>query len=258
MQSGAITSYIDVAQLTLYLFWGFFFGLVLYLHRENKREGYPLVNRGANGITVEGFPPVPAPKEFLLHDGTVRYAPRDETAAEVFGEPSGNFPGAPFDPAGNPMLSGMGAGAWAERPDVPDTGFDDHLPKIVPLRAAGDFFLAWEDPDPRGMVVLGGDGMRAGTIADVWVDRSEVIIRYLEVALDAGIGAGTVLLPMTFADISGHWRRIRVAALMAAQFADVPKLKNPDSVTFLEEEKITAYYGGGMLYAKPSRNRPLL
>ena len=77
-------------------------------------------------------------------------------------------------------------------------------------------------------------------------------------SLDAGIGTGTVLLPVTFADISGHWRRVRVAALMAAQFADVPKLKNADSVTFLEEEKITAYYGGGMLYAKPSRSRPLL
>ena len=30
----------DVAQLLLYVFWIFFFGLVLYLHRESKREGF--------------------------------------------------------------------------------------------------------------------------------------------------------------------------------------------------------------------------
>lgn len=38
---GAITSYIDVAQVTLYVFWIFFAGLLFYLLRENKREGYP-------------------------------------------------------------------------------------------------------------------------------------------------------------------------------------------------------------------------
>jgi len=29
-------------------------------------------------------------------------------------------------------------------------------------------------------------------------------------------------------------------------------------VTMLEEEKIQAYYGGGMLYAEPGRTEPLL
>ena len=32
----------DIAQLSLYLFWAFFIGLVIYLQRENMREGYPL------------------------------------------------------------------------------------------------------------------------------------------------------------------------------------------------------------------------
>ena len=45
MSTGAITHYIDVAQLTLYVFWIFFAGLVYYLHRENKRER----NRDQNG-----------------------------------------------------------------------------------------------------------------------------------------------------------------------------------------------------------------
>ena len=40
----AITSYFDVAQITLYLFWGLLAAVIYYLHRENKREGYPLVS----------------------------------------------------------------------------------------------------------------------------------------------------------------------------------------------------------------------
>ncbi|MBL8337961.1 MAG: photosynthetic reaction center subunit H, partial [Rhodoferax sp.] len=42
METGSLTGYIDVAQVTLYVFWVFFAGLVYYLHQENKREGYPL------------------------------------------------------------------------------------------------------------------------------------------------------------------------------------------------------------------------
>ena len=45
---------------------------------------------------------------------------------------------------------------------------------------------------------------------------------------------------------------------MASQFADVPALRNPDEVTLLEEEKVTAYYGAGTLYATPARAEPLL
>jgi photosynthetic reaction center H subunit len=44
METGAITSYIDVAQVVLYAFWIFFAGLIYYLHQEDKREGYPLLS----------------------------------------------------------------------------------------------------------------------------------------------------------------------------------------------------------------------
>ena len=33
---------VDVTQIVLYAFWLFFAGLVYYLRREDKREGYPL------------------------------------------------------------------------------------------------------------------------------------------------------------------------------------------------------------------------
>ena len=58
------TQYIDITQLVLYAFWFSFFGLMLYLRREDKREGYPLVSNEP-GRTVQGFPAYPGPKEFI-------------------------------------------------------------------------------------------------------------------------------------------------------------------------------------------------
>ena len=79
MQTGAITGYIDVAQLALYGFWLFFAGLIWYLHRENKREGYPLVSPERSGrVVIEGFPGVPSPKTFHMHDGTTVSVPRPD------------------------------------------------------------------------------------------------------------------------------------------------------------------------------------
>jgi len=42
MPTGALTGYVDVAQVVLYAFFLFFAGLVFYLRREDRREGYPL------------------------------------------------------------------------------------------------------------------------------------------------------------------------------------------------------------------------
>jgi photosynthetic reaction center H subunit len=58
------TPYIDVTQLLLYVFWFAFFGLMLYLRREDKREGYPLVSNEP-GRKVQGFPAYDGPKEFI-------------------------------------------------------------------------------------------------------------------------------------------------------------------------------------------------
>jgi photosynthetic reaction center H subunit len=35
-------AYFDGTQIVLYAFWLFFVGLIIYLRREDKREGYPL------------------------------------------------------------------------------------------------------------------------------------------------------------------------------------------------------------------------
>ena len=39
-----IVGSIDLALIALYAFWIFFAGLIFYLRREDKREGYPLVS----------------------------------------------------------------------------------------------------------------------------------------------------------------------------------------------------------------------
>ena len=128
-------------------------------------------------------------------------------------------------------------------------------PRIVPLRADASYHVEERDPNPVGMDVVGADGVKAGTVSDVWVDRAEALIRYLEVS----VGARTVLLPINFADkIDNARRTVKVNAILGKQFADVPGTKNPDQVTLLEEDKIVGYYGGGLLYATPSRAEPLV
>ena len=52
----------DFAQLVLYAFWIFFALLVIYLRREDKREGYPLESDHG---PVEGFPKPPGDKKFI-------------------------------------------------------------------------------------------------------------------------------------------------------------------------------------------------
>jgi photosynthetic reaction center H subunit len=45
---------------------------------------------------------------------------------------------------------------------------------------------------------------------------------------------------------------------MAHQFGNVPATKSAQEITLLEEEKIMAYFGAGLLYAEPSRLEPPL
>lgn len=257
MESGAITSYIDVAQLTLYTFWACFAGLIYYLRREDKREGFPMVAEVSDFIRTEGWPHIPSPKTFVLAHGAMRTAPHAEPPCKIpNSRPTAAYVGAPIEPVGNPLLSGIGPAAYAERLDEPDMTFEGE-PKIVPLRAAHEFSVNPTDPDPRGLTVVGADGMTAGTVQDVWVDKSEYIIRYYEVALEGG--QGSVLVPMPLARINLAGRpHMRVLSILGGQFADVPRTRHPDQITFLEEDKICAYYGGGTLYAEASRQEPIL
>ena len=257
MLRGSLTGYIDVAQMTLYAFWLFFAGIIFYLRREDKREGYPLeADNVPRGKTMkEGFPFIPRPKTFRLTHGGVTLAPNFKRDTQpILAKPVDRWPGSPLQPTGDPMIDGVGPASYALRQDEPEMMLDGQ-PLIVPMRLATDTSVDAEDADPRGMAVIGADGRRAGTVSDIWVDLAEPQIRYLEVAVE---GAAHVLLPMGFARIVRRKRIVKVKAVLARHFATVPALKNPDRVTKLEEDKITAYFASGHLYATPARLGPLL
>lgn len=259
METGAITDYIDVAQLTLYAFWIFFAGLIFYLHRENKREGYPLETSRPRRIRVVGFPDMPTPKEYIMpHDGGSRMAPKQDPESYALAvSATSPAPGSPIYPTGNPLVDGIGPAAYAIRPEVPDLTHEGE-PKIVPMRVATDFSVEPRDPDPRGKPVYGADGEQGGTVSDIWVDRSEPQIRYLEVSTGEGEGARKVLLPITFARVSSKDGSVRAQSILGRHFAEVPTTAADDRVTLQEEDKICAYYGGGTLYALPERQEPLI
>lgn len=252
MGTGAITQSIDVAQLVLYAFWIFFAFLIYYLVRENHREGYPMVTD--NGVQVTGFP-IPAPKTYLLADGTEFHAPNDKVSPQVLAaEPAHRWAGAPLVPTGiNPMLDGVGPGAWSARADRPDLDYHGEV-KLVPLRKLPLFSVQQGDTDPRGLDAVGADGVSGGKVVDLWMDIAESLFRYLEVELT---GSGRrVLIPMNFARVRRH--QVEVGAILGSQFAAVPSTRQAEVVTLLEEEKIQAYYGAGTLYAEASRLEPLL
>ncbi len=228
MQVGAITGYIDVAQVTLYVFWVFFAGLIFYLRREDRREGYPLVDEGP------------------LQTRPVNAVPVD------------SFEGSALTPLGNPLLAGVGPGAWGMRADEPDLTYEDQIPKIVPLRVATGYYLDTDGPDPRGYTVIAGDDMAAGEVVDIWVDRNELLVRFFEVETLAAGGPRRVLVPGAMTTVNETRRTIRVESIMAAQLADVPRTKHPDQITRIEEDYVCAYYSAGTLYATPERIGPLL
>ncbi len=258
MGTGAITGYIDVAQLALYAFWIFFAGLIFYLRREDKREGYPLLSERSDHVVVQGFPAMPSPKTFRMSDGHVYQAPPgtvDRRTVEA--EPREKWPGAPLTPIGDPMLAGVGPGSWAERMEVPEKT-SEGLNRFVPMRLMPDVTVDPNDPDPRGMTVVGADNVAGGRVTDIWVDLSESRIHLLECEVPVEGGLRTVLVPMTFVRINGKARTAKVAAILGRHFAAIPGTSDPDIITLREEEHIVGYLGAGTLYATPERAEPLI
>jgi photosynthetic reaction center H subunit len=206
---------------------------------------------------------VPCPKTFKLADGSTIQVPdpsradRRPIAARQVGwdDRYGPDVGAPLDPTGNPMLDGVGPAAWAEREDDPERMLDGS-PMIVPISSVEGWGIAARDPDPRGMTVVGLDGAAAGVVRDVWIDKAEPQIRYLDVELDGG--GRRVMLPAGFVRYDAKGRKVKVASITAAQFSGVPAIASGAQVTKLEEDRIAAYYASGHLYAVPSRLGPLV
>ena len=252
--TSTIVGHIDFAQVLLYLFWIFFAGLIIYLQRENMREGYPMETEDGSLAPNQGPFPLPDPKTFKLPHGrgevTVPTGD-DGDKREIALRATSVAAGSPFEPTGDPMLDGVGPASWTERRDEPELDVAGH-PKIVPMKKAEQFHVS-SGRDPRGLPVEGHDGEVVGVISDMWVDEPEQLIRYLEVELET---AGARLIPMQLARIKKD--RVKVLSIQGHHFENVPKTASPVQVTLLEEDKICGYYAGGKLYGNKSRIGPLV
>lgn len=245
---------LDVAELAFYMFAGFFLALVIYLRREDRREGYPREEDLTGQLLPEGgYFAAAEPKTFKLpfNRGTPSF-PNNDRDAMPTNITARAYPGTPFEPIGDPLSSGLGPGAYAMRADVPDVDMLNR-PRIVPMRVDGHLAVVGNDVDPRGLPVTGCDKLVAGTVRDLWVDRAEHVIRYIEVALTDG---GTALLPMPMARVTARF--VNTDSITAAQFGGSPVLASMDQITLLEEEKVQAYFGAGYLWATPARSEPLI
>lgn len=239
----------DLASLSIWLFWGFFALLIVYLQTENMREGYPLETEDGLAAPNQGPFPVPKPKTFRLPHGqgdvTVpsaanEAAHRRDSLALARTAVSEGFPHAP---TGNALADGVGPASWTPRRDVPELDGHGHV-KIQPMTQTTEMKVA-AGRDPRGLPVQAGDLEVVGRICDMWIDVPEQMVRYLEIELNSGARR---LVPMTMAKIWAD--RVRVNALTSDLFDGIPATKSMTQVTKLEEDKISGYVAGGYMYAK--------
>ncbi|MGR3564423.1 MAG: photosynthetic reaction center subunit H [Heliomarina sp.] len=249
----------DLASLSIWLFWIFFALLIYYLQRENMREGYPLQNENGEPSANQGMFPVPDDKTFILpHGRGIVSFPSDQkgerAGLDMALARTAVSEGFPMVPLGDPMIDGVGPASWAMRRDVPELDGAGH-PKIVPM-AASEHYQIVAGRDPRGMPVVAGDGVIVGRIKDLWLDEPEQMVRYLEIELDGNIGMGSRLVPMPMAKVKSN--HVAVRSIFSSHFEAVPKHTAPNQVTLLEEDKISGYYAGGLLYASAERLEPQL
>ncbi|WP_333714676.1 photosynthetic reaction center subunit H [Yoonia sp.] len=241
----------DLASIAIWLFWIFFAGLVYYLQTENMREGYPLRDDGDGVPANESLFPLPKEKTFILRDGkgTLTVPSRDYEDSKMRTDlalaQSSPSTGSPWLPTGDPMVDGVGPAAWAPRRDAPELDAHGHV-KIKPMSMLPDFKIS-AGRDPRGKAVVGGDGEVVGRVTDMWVDVPEALVRYMTVDLNPEGSGKTRLIPINMARILPD--RVKVKSLKAGNWDNVPATKSMEQVTLLEEDKITAYYAGGTLYA---------
>ena len=243
----------DLASLAIWLFWGFFALLVYYLQTENMREGYPLENDDGTIAANQGPFPVPKEKTFKFPHGrgekTVPHGEREGRTVAL--EMTEKANGYPFDPTGDPWRDGVGPASWAPRQDHPELDGHGH-PKVVPMEQAEGFHVS-AGTDPRGMPVYGRDKNKGGIVSDMWIDAAEAMVRYLEVEVDGG---SKRLVPINLLRIKNGY--VMVRSLHAEHFSNIPVTKSPNQITLLEEEKISAFVGGGAMYSNPRKDGPVL
>ena len=249
MESNVVGN-LDVALLCVIAFVTFFVGLVVYLRREDKREGYPVEVSGFQGRTQtsEGFPPMPSPKLFYRpHGRGVAQAPRVEEPETV--RPGQKLPpmAFPLDPGANPLEEGIGAAAYTTlREDVPDLDVEGE-PKLISLNDHPAYYIPDGDPDPRGWVLISADKKIVGKVEDLWFNRAEFFLRYFEVSIDGA--EGRHLIPAFFAEALPADRAVRATTLVAKDLRNAPIRADSTCITMREEDRLNGFFAGGLRYS---------
>jgi photosynthetic reaction center H subunit len=250
---------IDVAILCVLAFVIFFAGLIYHLRQEDKREGYPLLSaRGGRDPkieTMEGFPPLPKPKTFILPHGhgTVTVPRRDppQPMDDIHGRP---VYGTPLTTDHNPLDVGLGAAAWQKRkPNFPDQNIHGE-PKIISLNVSPQWYMAPGDADVRGWSLVDMDFRRVGTVYDVWFDRAEYHVRYFSYTVDDQ--SDIFIAPAYLCNLDAKRRIVRVRTLPQEALANAP-VRAGDVITWEEEDRVNGYFAGGFLYDESAMRREL-
>jgi photosynthetic reaction center H subunit len=257
MNEAIIVGRLDVAELVFYAFVLFFIALVFYLRREDRQEGYPLEHL-VTGQVDSALGPLSSTyrKRFRLpfDRGYATTPTKGREPVEFAARRFERYPGAPYVPTGNPLLDGVGPAAFADRAKWPDLDFEGNL-RIVPIGTDPHFTIAGRDPKLIGMTMTSADHKPVGKIVDVWIDRSDRMIRYVDVALASG---RTVTVPMGFVTVKARKGIVHCDSLGAGLFEAVPALAKAGEITRYEEERLMGYFGGGYLYGLPGREEPLI
>ena len=209
---GAITGYIDVAQVVLYAFWIFFAGLIFYLRREDKREGYPLEIERSGDVGGRASRSSPSPRPSCSPHGGTRLSPRATSATARRSTPKRPSPG-PARRLARPAIRCSTASARLPTPMRVRYARPHHRrPRPRSCRCASPTDFIDRAARSRSARHDGGRRRRqvAGTVTDVWVDRSEIAGPLLEV--DDRRAGKRVLLPMTLlADRQRRSGQVKVA-----------------------------------------------
>ncbi len=248
MVPGAFTSQLDATQILVAIFFLLFAALIYYLRREDKREGYPLWDVTPRTVPIEGFPPVPPTKVYLLMEGGTTTMPHRFEPSATRALPAENYFGSPLIPIGDAMLAEVGPGAYPMRKAEPL--LSEGTPQVQPMRVAQGWDVMRGDTDPRGMRVLDAGKTEVGTVTDLWVDRGVKILRYLEVELDGDPGAPHVIVPLFRTNIREKRRVVLIDAMLAGHVRLAPRLANPDVITAREEDQVNAYFSAAHMYGR--------
>jgi len=108
--SPVIVGNLDIAMLSLWAFFGFFIGLVIYLNKESRREGYPLEEESDGRIWPDDLMDGPRKEFHLAHGHGTVYAPptTPRDPVDIKAVKAWRGAGSPYVPTGNPLVDGIG------------------------------------------------------------------------------------------------------------------------------------------------------